>query len=545
MSAPLTRLQAYDLLDRAPLSLVQVAIMRAYIACQPSALPVDQGESWPGLKHLCEAARASRGKVQAERRLLFQAGVLLKRPQPRGAPLRCTVDLDADRLQRVAQLRTERQTLPRRGTPATAADPCHGATEEAGPVAGGMPQDGRGAATRWQGGMPRRGTEPAPYNPLQEPITHRARSRGPEGATPPAPVGATPAADAAGVLMETLEQLTALTTTLRAELEAEREARRRLEAQLGSLQAALEALTAQPKAQAQPEAAHEAQAHVEAPAGPVDAAPAPEALEVVEAPARPVLTLVAGGQTLPARSRPQRPPRAEVEAAVVACAETVLGRLDGRRRAVFGMGGAPRAAFAQASVAAMAKALLRLDSRQSGLSAAVTAAEALAARADLAQELVARGHEIDLVHAFMLRSPSNRRWMATSPQYPQPIGQAPDFVVILREVDRNLEAAQAWDAAGRPLGHDSASLEAWTSYLSARRRVPVSASPDVRKQARTEWAKAAPTPEGVEQRQRVARAFATAAGVAFDPFTPTAAQEAAFVAAWFDDEAATSAQAAR
>lgn len=333
--------------------------------------------------------------------------------------------------------------------------------------------------------------------------------------------------------------------SLRAELEAEREARRRLEAQLGSLQAALAALTAQPMAQAQPEAPHEAQARLEEPAGPVAAAPAPEALEVVEAPCRPVLTLVAGGQTLPARSRAVRAPRAEVEAAVVACAETVLARLDSRRRAVFGMGGAPRESFAQASVAAMAKALLRLDSRQSGLSAAVTAAEALAARADLAQELVARGHEIDLVHAFMLRSPSNRRWMATSPQYPQPIGQAPDFVVILREVDRNLEAAQAWDTGGRPLGHDSASLEAWTSYLSARRRVPASAGLEVRKQARSEWAQAAATPDGTAQRLRVAQAFTKAAGVAFDPFAPTPAQEAAFVSAWFDDEADQSAQAAR
>lgn len=538
MSAPLTRLQAYDLLDRAPLSLVQVAIMRAYIACQSSTLPVEQGESWPGLKHLCEAARASRGKVQAERRLLFEAGALIKRPQRRGEPLRCTVDLDADRLQRVAQLRAERLTLPRRGTPATVADPCHAVAEEAGAVAGGMPQDGRGAATRWQGGMPHGGTEPAPYNPLQEPLTHRARGRGPKGATPPAPVGATPAADAAGGLMDIVE-------SLRAELEAEREARRRLEAQLGSLQAALAALTAQPMAQAQPEAPHEAQARLEEPAGPVAAAPAPEALEVVEAPCRPVLTLVAGGQTLPARSRAVRAPRAEVEAAVVACAETVLARLDSRRRAVFGMGGTPRESFAQASVAAMAKALLRLDSRQSGLSAAVTAAEALAARADLAQELVARGHEIDLVHAFMLRSPSNRRWMATSPQYPQPIGQAPDFVVILREVDRNLEAAQAWDTGGRPLGHDSASLEAWTSYLSARRRVPASAGLEVRKQARSEWAQAAATPDGTAQRLRVAQAFTKAAGVAFDPFAPTPAQEAAFVAAWFDDEADQSAQAAR
>lgn len=333
--------------------------------------------------------------------------------------------------------------------------------------------------------------------------------------------------------------------SLRAELAAEREARRRLEAQLGSLQAALAALTAQPMAQAQPEAAHEAQARLEEPAGPVAAAPAPEALEVVEASCRPVLTLVAGGQTLPARSRAVRAPRAEVEVAVVACAQTVLARLDSRRRAVFGMGGAPRESFAQASVAAMAKALLRLDSRQSGLSAAVTAAEALAARADLAQELVARGHEIDLVHAFMLRSPSNRRWMATSPQYPQPIGQAPDFVVILREVDRNLEAAQAWDTGGRPLGHDSASLEAWTSYLSARRRVPASAGQEVRKQARSEWAQAAATPDGTAQRLRVAQAFSKAAGVAFDPFAPTPAQEAAFVAAWFDDEADQSAQAAR
>lgn len=538
MSAPLTRLQAYDLLDRAPLSLVQVAIVRAYIGCMPSALPLEQGESWPGLKHLCEATRASRGKVQAERRLLFEAGVLIKRPQLRGEPLRCAVDVGADRLARVAELRTARRTLPRAGTPATQADPCHATAEGAGVVAGGLPQDGRGAATRWQGGMPRRGTEPAPYNPLQEPNTHRARSGAPEGAAPPAPTGATPAAEAAGGLVEIVEQL-------RAELAAEREARRRLEDLLASMQATLEALTAQPKAAPLPAPPAEALPLPEAAAGPVEAAPAPEALEVAEAPTRPVLTLVAGGQALPARSRPQRTPRAEVEAAVVACAETVLGRLDGRRRAVFGMGGAPRTTFAQGSVAAMAKALLRLDSRQSGLSAAVSAAEALAARADLAQELVARGHEIDLVHAFMLRSPSNRRWMATSAQYPQPIGQAPDFVVILREVDRNLEAAQAWDAAGRPLGHDSASLEAWTSYLSARRRVPTTAGPDVRRQARTEWAKAAATPEGTEQRLRVARAFSAAAGVAFDPFAPTAAQEAAFVAAWFDDEADVSAQAAR
>ena len=254
-----------------------------------------------------------------------------------------------------------------------------------------------------------------------------------------------------------------------------------------------------------------------------------------EAP-RPALALVSGSQADLALPKPQRPARADVETAVVACAVAVLNRLDTRRRNVFQLPGQPRTAFAQASVSAMAKALLRLDSRQAGLSAAVSAAEALAARAHLVDELTARGREIDLVHAFMLRSKSNRRWMNKLPQYPHPIGQAPDFVVVLREVDANLEAAQAWDTAGRLLGHDSESLAAWTTYLSARRMVPASADVETRRKALTDWAAGAPTAEGREQLMRVAQEFRSKAGAFFDPYRPSEAHEAMFIDAWFEEE---------
>jgi len=149
-----------------------------------------------------------------------------------------------------------------------------------------------------------------------------------------------------------------------------------------------------------------------------------------------------------------------------------------------------------------------------------------------------------LVHAFMLRSQANRRWMAPGRGYPHPIGQAPDFVVVLREVDANLEAAQAWDAAGRPLGHDSDSLAAWTTYLSARRMVPASADVDARRRAMTEWADGAPDEDGAEKRMRVLQAFRKVVGTTFDPYRPSDAHEAAFVDAWFED-AADAEQAAR
>jgi hypothetical protein len=255
------------------------------------------------------------------------------------------------------------------------------------------------------------------------------------------------------------------------EIEAMRQDRARLEQQLleavkavGALQARLDAI----------EATHE---NEPAPADEVPAEAPPEPASAPQSAPEPrgrVLTLVsepeAPSRRLRAHSAVDRAERATAEGKLEAAVGRLLAELDARRLAVFEIDRPVRTSWPEAARTAAAKALCERDSRAAGWSAAVSTAAALDRRGELDATLERRFRELRRAHAYMLEGPDNARYVRKNADYPQPIGAAPDFVVVLREADRVIELADAWLTSEEAAeGLAPAALAAWDGLVSALR----------------------------------------------------------------------------
>jgi hypothetical protein len=223
--------------------------------------------------------------------------------------------------------------------------------------------------------------------------------------------------------------------------------------------AELEAKLAKAVDKAEPEAEPELEAQPEAEPEPV----------------RRVLALVSPQDAptgrLRAHSAIDRAERVEAERKLGEAVDRLLGALEVRRVEVFELAREPRTRFPETARTAAAKALTDRASRAAGWAAALACAVALDRAGELDATLERRFRELRRAHAYMLEGPENQRYILRSDRYPQPIGSAPDFVVILREADQVIEAADAWvTAQDAAEGLSPAAQRAWSGLVSAQRQ---------------------------------------------------------------------------